>query len=541
MGRAEKYANVLEEDMKNNKEVILSSTREIKFKDIHDEMEELAKEPTKEIVIRKKENDIEKEKEKLRLKKQETFMTKGDLFRDLLNKEEIKEKEKELDEISINKIEFDNTLDKSDDIIDDDYIDSGFGLKKFIFILIIFILLLACAFIFVYPVFKSFFVTSGSDVFTSINDNIGNYKLNFDNKITYQYNYSDNENNYSYIRGFDGSNKLIGVSNNNSSINYYFINNSYYINYNDGKNLYSINNDLDKFNDVIGVIKETNVFDYNNVIFSKESNIFRSYIVDDNISRSFDKIKVNDKNVSAFRNTIVLEGKDIINIIDSNCDLIANDIKFKNSLEFIFDDDIDNIINNLFDKNKYKDSDKISISLYTNLYGKLTGFDIEKNGFRIIYCYWDSNYNYSFYINLKEFDYILNKYIDCSYNLEINGKKDSDKIKSNVIVNNENIGELIFNSIDFNSINFDFNYKYKDTEYKGSFMYMYLNDKYSIEYKINDINFNYYIYNDSINNNRFNVTMYDSEDNDVSSFNEVINNDYNKFNDVYKKYMKINY
>ena len=135
----------------------------------------------------------------------------------------------------------------------------------------------------------------------------------------------------------------------------------------------------------------------------------------------------------------------------------------------------------------------------------------------------------------------LNKYIDCSYNLEINGKKDSDKIKSNVIVNNENIGELIFNSIDFNSINFDFNYKYKDIEYKGSFMYMYLNDKYSIEYKINDINFNYYIYNDSINNNRFNVTMYDSEDNDVSSFNEVINNDYNKFNDVYKKYMKINY
>ena len=62
MGRAEKYANVLEEDMKNNKEVILSSTREIKFKDIHDEMEELTKEPTKEIVIRKKENDIEKEK-----------------------------------------------------------------------------------------------------------------------------------------------------------------------------------------------------------------------------------------------------------------------------------------------------------------------------------------------------------------------------------------------------------------------------------------------------------------------------------------------
>ena len=541
MGRAEKYANVLEEDMQNNKEVILSSTREIKFKDIHDEMEELAKEPTKEIVIRKKENDIEKEKEKLRLKKQETFMTKGDLFRDLLNKEEIKEKEKELDEISINKIEFDNTLDKSDDIIDDDYIDCGFRLKKFIFILIIFILLVACAFIFVYPVFKSFFVTSGSDVFTSINDNIGNYKLNFDNKITYQYNYSDNDNNYSYIRGFDGSNKLIGVSNDNSSINYYFINNSYYINYNDGKNLYSINNDLDKFNDVIGVIKETNVFDYYNVIFSKESNIFRSYIVDDNISRSFDKIKVNDKNVSAFRNTIVIEGKDIINIIDSNCDLIANDIKFKNSLEFIFDDDIDNIINNLFDKNKYKDSDKISISLYTNLYGKLIGFDIEKNGFRIIYCYWDSNYNYSFYINLKEFDYILNKYIDCSYNLEINGKKDSDKIKSNVIVNNENIGELIFNSIDFNSINFDFNYKYKDIEYKGSFMYMYLNDKYSIEYKINDINFNYYIFNDSINNNRFNVTMYDSEDNDVSSFNEVINNDYNKFNDVYKKYMKINY
>ena len=125
--------------------------------------------------------------------------------------------------------------------------------------------------------------------------------------------------------------------------------------------------------------------------------------------------------------------------------------------------------------------------------------------------------------------------------MEINGKKDSDKIKSNVIVNNENIGELIFNSIDFNSINFDFNYKYKDIEYKGSFMYMYLNDKYSIEYKINDINFNYYIFNDSINNNRFNVTMYDSEDNDVSSFNEVINNDYNKFNDVYKKYLKINY
>ena len=398
MGRAEKYANVLEEDMKNNKEVILSSTREIKFKDIHDEMEELAKEPTKEIVIRKKENDIEKEKEKLRLKKQETFMTKGDLFRDLLNKEEIKEKEKELDEISINKIEFDNTLDKSDDVIDDDYIDSGSGLKKFIFILIIFILLIACAFIFVYPIFKSFFVTSGRDVFTSINDNIGNYKLNFDNKITYQYNYSDNENNYSYIRGLDGSNKLIGVSNNNSSINYYFINNSYYINYNDGKNLYSINNNVDEFNDVIGVIKETNVFDYYNVIFSKESNIFRSYIVDDNISRSFDKIKVNDKNVSTFRNTIVIEGKDIINIIDSNCDLIANDIKFKNSLEFIFDDDIDNIINNLFDKNKYKDSDKISISLYTNLYGKLIGFDIEKNGFRIIYCYWDSNYNYSFYI-----------------------------------------------------------------------------------------------------------------------------------------------
>ena len=132
MGRAEKYANVLEEDMKNNKEVILSSTREIKFKDIHDEMEELAKEPTKEIVIRKKENDIEKEKEKLRLKKQETFMTKGDLFRDLLNKEEIKEKEKELDEISINKIEFDNTLDKSDDIIDDESAMASIEIERII-------------------------------------------------------------------------------------------------------------------------------------------------------------------------------------------------------------------------------------------------------------------------------------------------------------------------------------------------------------------------------------------------------------------------
>ena len=59
MGRAEKYAHVLDDD----NEYVLSSTREIKYKDIHDETLELEKEPTKEIIVKK--SSIEEEKNKI--------------------------------------------------------------------------------------------------------------------------------------------------------------------------------------------------------------------------------------------------------------------------------------------------------------------------------------------------------------------------------------------------------------------------------------------------------------------------------------------
>ncbi len=423
MGRAEKYAHVLDDD----NEYVLSSTREIKYKDIHDETLELEKEPTKEIIVKK--SSIEEEKNKLRLKNEETFITKGDVFTDLLNRKVKNELKK--DEIDINNI----NNEMADDNVN--YIDSDFygnNHKVVLVLLFILIILFLLLYLFLYPVIRDKVLISPNDVFNNfISDNFDNTIKNMSVNI-------DNDNIGNIVVGF--YNNIETISLDVSEDKYLFVKNgnSYYFN-NGDNNLYDFSDRLDEFSEIKDLFTLDNDIDISKFIKDKE------------YDRRFEKTTMIDKDYYLFRNTLKLQGDDAKRVFS----VLGNS----------------NILDDV--------NGNVRINIYTTLFNKFEGIDIEVNGFRIFYYYKIDN-KFDVYFNLDLFNKIfetnLGNYLEFKGNIEKNNdiyfdiyinsvkngdgsiKKSDDNI--NIKINGDN---SILIDVNYNYIfNFD---KYNIIKYDG--------------------------------------------------------------------------
>lgn len=576
MGRAEKYKNILDDDNVNNDNLNLSSTRIIKYKDIHEEIDDIEKEPTREIRVRKQSINIEEEKEKLRLQKQETFMKKGDLFLDLLNKKEQELKKKEIDDnvtftkIDLKKINNDDSMKKiNGESSDNDYeIEINGNSKNVLFVLLILlILIIVLVIFFVYPIVNSMFLTDSKDVYDNYIDLVSDFVINeFDSSkydsysALYSYNidsnldmYKDN-NSYSYFIGKDDNNYINSVTlddnSNKYSINYINGNNKYYISYNDNKNLYNISNEA-KYSDVFDNIDKNNKLFHDgiNVLINGERDILKNIITSDYLKRSKDNIMINNKNYSVFKNNLSLTGEEYLELVNKNINSILNNKDMVSELETLYKDNINNILNNLFNVNDINNDDKYEFNIYTNYRNKLVGFDIEKNGFRTFYLYFDKNYNFAIYLNLNDFriDGLCDS-IDCNKSYEFKGKSDHDKINVEVFSNNNSIGKIVINSFNINSVNMEYELIIDNVNYHGKFNYVYVNDKRSLEYDLfyNDM---YYKLNKSyaidtsykLDLNEYNITNYDNNDNVIVEFNNDYLKYYKEFNNIYKNMFGVSY
>ena len=482
--REKKFANILEEDT-DVKEVIeesneiesieakenkLSMTRELKFKEIQDFID----------------NGEVEEKEIDKVELDEKFQT----F--------ISENGSSVDLPLVFDDDVEDTIDEENKKNEDIYLTSSFKpLKsrikvskffKFLFSLL-FICTILCAFVYYicFPLYKKImgskpemvFENTIKYVFSEIEhvygDNIidsdiyySDIKLLLNSNIDGLSQYKNVTLGYKY--GVD--NKLnkssnyiyVGDNTNYYGINYLKYENDKYTKYSNSQNYLKVNvsNQNYFYNDLSNIINDMSVVTKEEFIYSlqKEKNILLSLIEKDLISASNDELEIGNETLKVIRNSYKLEGYELKQKIKKiREEILADDKlitilqKYNSSLKYDF---IQSQLKSLED-NVSKD-DKLVFNLYTINGNKLVGFDIEYNGF----------VNYYFYYNKDNLEAHFNfsKKRECSDGkecvltdkkvIDLSGNKSANQFLLIVDYNDKKILELSVSELNFNKMDFDY-------------------------------------------------------------------------------------
>ena len=482
--REKKFANILEEDT-DVKEVIeesneiesieakenkLSMTRELKFKEIQDFID----------------NGEVEEKEIDKVELDEKFQT----F--------ISENGSSVDLPLVFDDDVEDTIDEENKKNEDIYLTSSFKpLKsrikvskffKFLFSLL-FICTILCAFVYYicFPLYKKImgskpemvFENTIKYVFSEIEhvygDNIidsdiyySDIKLLLNSNIDGLSQYKNVTLGYKY--GVD--NKLnkssnyiyVGDNTNYYGINYLKYENDKYTKYSNSQNYLKLNvsNQNYFYNDLSNIINDMSVVTKEEFIYSlqKEKNILLSLIEKDLISASNDELEIGNETLKVIRNSYKLEGYELKQKIKKiREEILADDKlitilqKYNSSLKYDF---IQSQLKSLED-NVSKD-DKLVFNLYTINGNKLVGFDIEYNGF----------VNYYFYYNKDNLEAHFNfsKKRECSDGkecvltdkkvIDLSGNKSANQFLLIVDYNDKKILELSVSELNFNKMDFDY-------------------------------------------------------------------------------------
>ena len=456
--REKKYANILNDEVE--KEEKLSTTRSLKYKDLHEKAK-----------MTEKEEDFEK-----------TAPISIDELEATVKSKPVKEETPKEDDIYLT-----SSLKP---------VKKALKPKRIVKIIFIFILLaligLLSFFFLIKPLYKWFVNSQPINVYYNTIDNISDYLVSninedfvdtgiFYGDVNFEINTNDSElkeisnKTFGYAIGVDTKNKkaeeFFYVKNNGKKYGkyYYEIDGKSYNTFTDINSVIDISEVFDPSEDsnemyssFADLLKDISKYNSEDTIYFIEKNrdIFKSFITKDMIKSKRDTIEVNGKNIRVTKNTLTLDKKKLEEFdkyyyekffkdektVRIACDLFGlTEEELKDSYEFT----------------EYEDDDELIINIYTTKGTKFVGIDIEENGFTDFYLYINDK-DFEAHINLTDDEDKCKEKEDCAIQTQaiydIKGIFDS---KSNIttVEVKENSKEFIKLEVKtFNKNKKEFNY-----------------------------------------------------------------------------------
>ncbi len=581
MGRAEKYANVIDEyeDKLKKAEEKLSVTRELKFSELqkeidntvtiadYEEMDNLNNSGSKNSVTDTSEIQVEDvpdsfDTNEIDVPEEDTL----EIVKTHPVNERKKEKKEDTKDIKIIDEPTEELIavdgEESDKDEDDLYLTKSINpirkkkvrLKKTIKILIILFILLILGLVGYFKLIKPFYLSivnsdprkvfeNGLDYISdeakkTLNqyaDDRGVFLLNINTKIDSNINgfSHDDSTSYNVLYGYDPLNKRllssVSVSRGDEFNNSFLLEND------------MVYQKLSSYDSYIKLDKYTNVLAQNNFYLNNKDafekmqkyispteylyyinntiSIYKSFFEDGMFTKENYKIERKGKSINVVKNTLTFNNDQLVKINDEINEKKENDVKYKKVAD-VYGDFL------TFDSG----NKKVVINIYTKFNNKVVGYDIEEDGFTT-----------SFYYKLKDDGTSYDAYFKFNgdkYDVSRREAKVEIKVNSSEVVALLNIKEDSEEKLVF-----DFEVTKNDNKYEGSLDLSIDKSakKYVFDYKVKNGdkyfnavgNINY-----KVNKNEISVDLTGAVDPPISDYNNKVVDFKNSFStdDLYQKY-----
>jgi hypothetical protein len=394
--REKKYANILNDEVE--KEEKLSTTRSLKYKDLHEKAK-----------MTEKEEDFEK-----------TAPISIDELEATVKSKPVKEETPKEDDIYLT-----SSLKP---------VKKALKPKRIVKIIFIFILLaligLLSFFFLIKPLYKWFVNSQPINVYYNTMDNVSDYLISninedfvdtgiFYGDVNFEINTNDpdfkdlSNKTFGYALGTDTKNKKMEeffyVKANGKKIGkyYYEKDGKSYNTFTDGSTVFDISKEYDADNDgEYQLIAEllNNIYLYNSedtkYFIERNRDIFKSFITKDMITSKRDTIEVNGKNIKVTKNTLKIDKNKMEDMDKKYYEELFGDEKLVKAYCNLFDL-TEEELRDSYEFTEYEDDYELIINIYTTKGTKFVGIDIEQNGFTDFYLYLNDK-DFEAHINLTD-------------------------------------------------------------------------------------------------------------------------------------------
>ena len=482
--REKKYANVLNDDFSvieeskiADNEEKLSMTRELKFKDLQESIDN----------SRSKENIVNG-------------------ATDLGDTEEVVLSIKDYNEIRDNEKDIEDELndEKKKENNEDIYLTTSFKpfkkrfklrkVFKFIFMLLLIVLIFVSLFFFIIlPLYNKYQSSKPKAIFDATLNYIGE-QLNsivdvsysdsgiFNKSITIDFNSNIEELNSLNSRklGLNIFNDLVSKSeafifiedekdkygfsliNDGNDVYYKFTSNENFLKTNRDNSLFS------KYEDYFNISYSKNDLNY---YIDTNINILKEIITEDLISSERDEIEVNGESLSVMNNSLKLDKELIVELEKKYNNAVLNDEKLMKIVASLYNMSLEDVKKSYENVNTYDDDYSLIINIYTIKGNEFVGFDIEENGFRNIY-YYINNGNFEGHLNLNNEEDCLevgNCLLGNQMVIDLVGIKKGNHTEVQLMINNNEICTLEVRSFNHQKIDFNYKLNVSGVFYEGTF------------------------------------------------------------------------
>ncbi len=195
----------------------------------------------------------------------------------------------------------------------------------------------------------------------------------------------------------------------------------------------------------------------------------KEVINEEDLKSSKEELIIDGFNASVVRNSLELDKDGIIKLGKDISEILLKDKKFL-EIDAVINDMTIEEVKESYKVNEDLDKDEtLSFNIYTNKGNKFVGFDIEENGFRNIYFYKYDN-KFEAHFNLSEDEECLTGG-DCVEGarqvIDLIGTTRNNITKVDIFLNDEDIGSLEINELSFEKVDFEYNIILQDIRYEG--------------------------------------------------------------------------
>lgn len=207
--------------------------------------------------------------------------------------------------------------------------------------------------------------------------------------------------------------------------------------------------------------------------------VLKESIKEEDLVASKEELTIDGFAIDVVRNSLELNKDQLIKLEKEMNNKLLKDEKFLRIEADINECSLEEVKESYKETIDYEDNYVLSINIYTTKGTKFVGFDIEENGFRNYYFYKYEN-KFEAHANLTD-DEECNTGGDCVADarmiIDLVGTTKNNETVVDVFLNNEDIGSLVVTEFNFNTIDFDYNIIISDIRYQGDVFFEFNKDK----------------------------------------------------------------
>lgn len=226
-------------------------------------------------------------------------------------------------------------------------------------------------------------------------------------------------------------------------------------------------------------------------LIEKERDAYKVILDNEYISYEADEIEIDGKSLDVVKNSFTIDEKNYEVIVKKFNEILLDDDKYLEIYAKFVGTNVSDVKEEYFsDDIEVEEDYTLTYNIYTVSGNKVVGIDVEENGFRIVYLYFNENY-FDLHLNLtNDEDCLEGK--DCALEnsmvIDLTGTKKKDYTEVVVKYNDSKVATLDVRSFNFDKIDLDYEIDYMDTSLEGSLLLNMDTEKqaYSIELETQD-------------------------------------------------------